>query len=79
MTAFPIVDRAIDALIAGEVDAVVGDAPMLDHYARARPKRDVRVVGELFEPEKRTASASCATVLRGDRSRWRLSAPGKTA
>jgi len=52
MTAFPNIDRAIDALIAGEVDAVVGDAPVLDYYALTRPQRDVRVVGERFEPEK---------------------------
>lgn len=50
--AYPHIDEAVTALLAGEIDAIVGDAPVLDYYAHSRPKQDVRVVGEIFEPEK---------------------------
>jgi len=51
-TAFDGIDEAIEALGAGRIDAIVGDAPVLDYFAHTRPDHDVAVVGELFEPEK---------------------------
>lgn len=46
------IDGAVNALVAGEVDAIIGDAPVLDYYAHTREQHDVTVVGELFHPEK---------------------------
>lgn len=46
------IDAAVSALVNGEVDAIIGDAPVLDYYAHTREQHDVTVVGELFEPDK---------------------------
>lgn len=50
--AFPHIEDAVDALAAGRIDAIVGDAPVLDYFAHTRAQHDVSVVGEMFEPEK---------------------------
>jgi len=49
---FPNMDAATEALIGGKIDAVVGDAPVLDYYAHKNPERDVATVGDIFEPDK---------------------------
>lgn len=49
---FEDIDNAATALEAGRIDAVVGDAPVLDYYAHNTPGHQVRVVGEIFAPEK---------------------------
>jgi len=46
------IDAAVNALVNGEIDAIIGDAPVLDYYALTRVQHDVTVVGELFEPDK---------------------------
>jgi len=43
------VDRAYRQLEAGEVDAVVYDAPVLQHYAATKGRGKVRVVGLMFQ------------------------------
>lgn len=49
---FQGIDQAVTALTDGEIDAIVGDAPVLDYFAHTRPEHDVSVVGEMFAPEK---------------------------
>jgi len=49
---FANIDAATEALTGGEIDAIVGDAPVLDYFAHTRAEHDVRVVGEIFEPDK---------------------------
>ncbi|XWN32676.1 MAG: transporter substrate-binding domain-containing protein [Devosia sp.] len=50
--AYPNIGAAVDALVEGDIDAIVGDAPVLDYFAHTRPQHDVTVVGEIFEPDK---------------------------
>jgi len=50
--AFANVDRAVDALILGRVDAIIADAPVLEYYAHTHPEQPVSVVGAIFEPDK---------------------------
>lgn len=46
------VDAATAALQSGDVDAIVGDAPILEHYAHSRPQENLSVVGNIFHPDK---------------------------
>lgn len=49
---YPGIDEAVEAMRAGRVDAIVGDAPVLEHYAHSYPGREVAVVGSIFHPDK---------------------------
>ena len=46
------IEDAATALIAGEIDAIVGDAPVLEYYASTHADQRVSVVGAIFEPDK---------------------------
>ena len=43
---------AIDALLNGEISAIVGDAPVLEYFAHSNPKLALNVVGNTFRPDK---------------------------
>ena len=45
-------DQASAALLAGEVQAVMADAPMLEYHAPTRPELPVKVVGRLFNRDR---------------------------
>ena len=47
----PQIEQAYDLLEAGEVDAVVFDAPVLQHYALTKGKGRVKVVGLVFQEQ----------------------------
>lgn len=49
---FEQIGDAVAALLSGEIDAIIEDAPVLQYYAHSHPMADVRVVGRLFEPDK---------------------------
>ncbi|MFB9948575.1 transporter substrate-binding domain-containing protein [Rhizobium puerariae] len=49
---YPDIDVAVAAMKAGEVDAIVGDAPILEYYAHGHPEQKVAVVGNIFHPDK---------------------------
>jgi polar amino acid transport system substrate-binding protein len=49
---YPNIDASVEALEAGEVDAIVADAPILEHYAHTNADRRVDVVGNIFHPDK---------------------------
>lgn len=49
---YPNIDDSVEALEAGTVDAIVGDAPILEHYAHTNADRDVAVVGRIFHADK---------------------------
>lgn len=49
---YPDLDAAVSAMNDGDIDAIVGDAPVLEYYAHSRPAEDVEVVGRLFHPDK---------------------------
>ena len=46
------IDEAVVAMKAGEIDAIVGDAPILEHFAHNQPDEDIDVVGAIFHPDK---------------------------
>lgn len=49
---FPDVQRQVAALAAGEIDAIIGDAPVLEFYAHSNPEPALSVVGAIFHPDK---------------------------
>lgn len=49
---FDHMQEATDALLNGEISAIAGDSPVLEHFAHANPKLPVSVVGNIFKPEK---------------------------
>lgn len=49
---YPDIDAAAAALKAGDIDAIIGDAPILEHFAHAKPEENVAVVGNIFHPDK---------------------------
>lgn len=49
---FQHIDEAADALADGAVDAVLGDAPVLEYYMHKNPGRGLTVVGPIFAPDK---------------------------
>lgn len=46
------VEGAVGALLNGDVDAIIHDAPVLEYYAHTHPDQPVEVVGRLFEKDK---------------------------
>lgn len=50
--AYPGIRESVDALSAGRVDAIVGDAPVLEHFAHSNPGQQLTVVGNIFHPDK---------------------------
>jgi len=49
---FPNINEAAAALRDGSIDAIVGDAPVLEYYAHTRPEERFDVIGGLFQPDK---------------------------
>ncbi|MCV0395640.1 MAG: transporter substrate-binding domain-containing protein [Rhizobiaceae bacterium] len=49
---FEHVDQAVEALLDGRIDAIIGDAPVLEFYAHTNPQQPVTVVGPIFAPDK---------------------------
>ncbi|MFC5586855.1 transporter substrate-binding domain-containing protein [Nitratireductor kimnyeongensis] len=49
---FPNIRKSADALLAGRIDAVVGDKPVLEYFAYKNPEKAFSVVGPLFNPDK---------------------------
>lgn len=46
------IDAAVAALRNGRIDAIIGDAPVLEYYAYTNPDAALDVVGPIFEPDK---------------------------
>ena len=61
---FEGVDDAIAALVNGEVEAVVYDAPNLLFYANGEGKGKVTVVGKIFEPQDYGLALPQGSILR---------------
>jgi polar amino acid transport system substrate-binding protein len=49
---FDHISQAAEALVDGRIDAIVGDAPVLEYYAHAETQLPVMVVGPIFAPDK---------------------------
>ncbi|KXF74976.1 ABC transporter substrate-binding protein [Paramesorhizobium deserti] len=49
---YPGIDNAVEALVNGDVAAIIHDATVLEYYAHTHPDQPVDVVGRLFEKDK---------------------------
>lgn len=49
---FEHIEDAVAALENGRIDAIIGDAPVLEYYAHSNPQSEVSVVGPIFAPDK---------------------------
>ena len=49
---FEHIEEAVAALTDGRIDAIIGDAPVLEYYAHTNPDQPVSVVGPIFAPDK---------------------------
>lgn len=47
---YPDMPRAVAALVDGHIDALVGDAPVLQYYDYSNPKIPITEVGPIFSP-----------------------------
>ena len=52
VVSFDTMEAAVDALLKGEVSAIVRDAPVLEWYDNAHPELPITEVGPVFKPEK---------------------------
>lgn len=50
--AYDSIDDMVEALLQGEVDAIVSDAPVLEYYSVSNPDKPLNVVGPLFYRSK---------------------------
>jgi ABC-type amino acid transport substrate-binding protein len=50
--AYVSLDRMVAGMLRDEVEAIVGDAPVLEYYEHTHPKHPLKVVGAIFEPDK---------------------------
>lgn len=58
------IDEAVDGLLAGEVAALIGDAPVLEYYAYTNPDKQVTVTGAIFKPDKNAFAMPLGSPLR---------------
>src|SRR5690606_23879070 len=49
---FEHMELAVEALMEGQIDAIIDDAPVLEYYAHNNPQKPVDVVGPIFAPDK---------------------------
>lgn len=46
------INASVEALENGWVEAIIGDAPVLEYYLHRNPQAELKVVGPIFQPEK---------------------------
>lgn len=49
---YPHIDEAVEALANGDINAIIGDAPVLEYYSHIHPEVRIDVVGGIFVPDK---------------------------
>ncbi|WP_374786296.1 substrate-binding periplasmic protein, partial [Paenochrobactrum gallinarii] len=49
---FEHIEQAVEALLNGNIGAIIGDAPVLEYYAHTNSYKPISVIGPLFEPDK---------------------------
>ncbi|TPE64045.1 transporter substrate-binding domain-containing protein [Sandaracinobacter neustonicus] len=49
---FPNIEQASVALAEGQIDAIIGDAPVLEYHAHTHRGQRLSVVGPIFQPDK---------------------------
>lgn len=63
---FTNLDKMVQALENNTVDAIIGDAPVLEYYEFSNQKKSIKVVGNLFKPEKYGFGLSPNTNIQKD-------------
>ncbi|MCG6859325.1 MAG: transporter substrate-binding domain-containing protein [Salaquimonas sp.] len=58
------VDAAVAGLRSGRIDAIIGDAPVLEYCAHTHPDVPLDVVGAIFEPDKYCFAMPKGSALR---------------
>ncbi|WP_028094264.1 transporter substrate-binding domain-containing protein [Pseudodonghicola xiamenensis] len=66
LTAYPNINASAQALLDEEVDAIIGDKPVLEYYAHTHPDEPLTVVGAVFNPEKYGFALPPGSPLRRD-------------
>lgn len=61
---YPGIESAVTALGAGNISAVIGDAPVLEYYVKINPGLGLDVVGPIFEPDKYAFALEPGSPLR---------------
>jgi ABC-type amino acid transport substrate-binding protein len=49
---YATLDGMVEGLLRGNVEAIVGDAPVLEYYEHTHPEHPLKVTGAIFEPDK---------------------------
>tara|TARA_R110002126_G_scaffold291640_1_gene454686 strand:+ start:17994 stop:19142 length:1149 start_codon:yes stop_codon:yes gene_type:complete len=52
ISTYPGIEALATALLNEEIEAVIGDAPVLEYYATTHPNLPLNVVGKIFAPDK---------------------------
>lgn len=50
--AYNSLDAMVAGMLRGEVEAIVGDTPVLEYYEHTHPEDPLKVIGPIFEPDK---------------------------
>ncbi|MEX0955931.1 MAG: transporter substrate-binding domain-containing protein [Rhizobiaceae bacterium] len=50
--AYGTLDAIVEGLLRGDIDAIIGDAPVLEYYEHTHPEHPLKVTGAIFEPDK---------------------------
>ena len=61
---YPGLREAVDDLIAERIDAIVGDAPLLQYFDYSHPELPVTEVGPIFDPQNYGIALPIGSVLR---------------
>ena len=64
---FDDINDSTAALLQGEVEAIVADAPILEYWTQVNPRANVKVVGNLFHPDKYAFAANAGKGTLADR------------
>lgn len=49
---YPNISRSAEALVDGDIQAVIGDKPVLEYFSHTNPELPLKVVGATFNPDK---------------------------
>lgn len=62
--AYDHIEDAATALVNAEVDAVVADSPVLEYFTFTNPEMNLKVIGNIFQPDKYGFAFTAGSPLR---------------
>ncbi|WP_231565559.1 transporter substrate-binding domain-containing protein [Psychroserpens sp. Hel_I_66] len=63
---YPNLNDMVDGIKTNQVDAIVGDAPVLEYYIFNNQQNELEIVGNLFKPDKYGFGLSPNNILKKD-------------